>query len=209
MIDETEPAAPRSRGRPRAPRARAEVVGATLELIADGGFQAATIDAIASRAGVGRNTIYRRWTSKDELLADALGQLTAELDLPEGEDVRSLLLVWIRELARLFADPLYGRILPGLLAELERNPAFAHIYIERIVHPLRHRLVEVLANAQARGELRGDVDLELLADLVSGPAFLRLLPFGHPPVSENYAEELVAAIWNGIAPDRSGGPRAG
>ena len=67
----------------------------------------------------------------------------------------------------------------------------------------------MLANAQTRDELRREVDVELLADLVSGPAFLRLLPFGHPPVNERYAEERLATIWNGIAPDRSEGPSAG
>jgi AcrR family transcriptional regulator len=189
---------PRRRGRPREPGVRETIVGATLELIAEGGFPAATIDAIAARSGVGRNTIYRRWASKEDLLADALGELTAELELPDGEEIRPLLLVWISELARLFADPLYGRILPGLLAELQRNPAFAHSYIERIVHPLRHRLVELLSLAQSRGELRADLDVELVADLVGGPAFLRLLPFGHPPVSEHYAGELLATIWDGI-----------
>ena len=189
---------PRRRGRPREPGVRETIVGATLELIAEGGFPAATIDAIAARSGVGRNTIYRRWASKEDLVADALGELTAELELPDGEEIRPLLLVWISELARLFADPLYGRILPGLLAELQRNPAFAHAYIERIVHPLRHRLVELLSHAQSRGELRADLDVELVADLVGGPAFLRLLPFGHPPVSEHYAEELLATIWDGI-----------
>lgn len=198
--DQAGTRAPRPRGRPPSPTARKAVIEATLELLAERGFQAATIEAIASRAGVGRNTIYRRWPAKEELIVDALHELSADLDEQEGDDLHALLLDWIRDLASLFADPLFGRILPGVLGELQRNPAFARAYIDRVVHPRRGALLHLLNRAVERGELRPDVNVEHIADLLAGPPFIRLLPMGLPPVSGRYAEELLDTIWRGIAP---------
>jgi AcrR family transcriptional regulator len=190
----------RARGRPRRASAGAAIVEATLELLAEGGFQAATIEAIATRAKVGRNTIYRRWSSKEELIAEALHELTADLDVQEGEDLYDLLLDWIRDFARVFADPVFGRILPAVLGELQTNPAFARVYSERVVRPRYEALLALLARALERGELRADADIEQIADLLSGAPFVRLLPIGLPPLTERYAEELLETIWYGIRP---------
>lgn len=203
MTDSTQTAvAPR--GRPRRASARKAIVDATLALLAERGFQAATMEAIALRAGVGRNTIYRRWSSKEELIVEALEELIADLDIREREeDVYSLLLDWIRDFARIFGDPLYGRILPVVLGELQQNPAFAEVYAEQVVRPRYEALVGVLLRAVERGELRRDADVEQIADLLAAPPFVRVLPVGLPPVTERYAEELLETIWHGIAPARS------
>jgi AcrR family transcriptional regulator len=202
-VTDSRAAEARPRGRPRRPSARPAIVEATLELLAERGFQAATIDAIAARAGVGRNTIYRRWSSKEELIADALHELTAELDVHEGVDLYGLLLDWIQDFARVFADPLFGRIFPAVLGELQRNPDFARVYSERVVRPRYEALLGLLRRARERGELRGDADVEQIADLLAGPPFVRLLPLGLLPVTEHYAEELLETIWRGIAPERA------
>jgi AcrR family transcriptional regulator len=194
-------AAPRPRGRPRRAAARPEIIEATLELLAERGFQAATMDAIAERAGVGKNTIYRRWASKEELVADAIHDLSPELDVPESESVYTVLLHQIREVSRLFADPLVGRILPGLLGELHRNPEFAHAWGERVVKPYREAIDDLLRQALERGELRQGTDPDLITDLLVSPPFVRILfPFGIAEPPPRYAEELLDAIWHGIAP---------
>jgi AcrR family transcriptional regulator len=191
----------RPRGRPRRAAARKAILEATLQLLAERGFQEATMDAIAAEAGVGKNTIYRRWASKEELIVDALHELTAELDHLDGDDAYALLLEVIRDFARVFADPLVGRILPGLLGELQRNPEFAVLYADRVVRPRREVVVELLERALEHGELRDDADPDQIADLLIGPTFLRLLlPFGLPEVREHYVEELLETIWRGIAP---------
>jgi AcrR family transcriptional regulator len=190
----------RTRGRPRSPSARPAIIEATLELLAERGFQEATIDAIATRAGVGRNTIYRRWASKEALIADALHELTAELDEHEADDLYGLLLDWVRDFARVFADPMFGRILPAVLGELGRNPAFAEVYSEQVVRPRYEALLRLLEQALERGELRRDADVEQIADLLAGPPFIRMLPIGLPALTERYAEELLETIWHGIAP---------
>jgi AcrR family transcriptional regulator len=191
----------RPRGRPRKAAAGAAIVEATLELLADRGFQATTMDAIAARAGVGKNTIYRRWSSKEELVADAVRELTAEADPKQEDDVYSLLRWEIHALVRLFADPLVGRVLPGLLGELHRNPELAAAWAERVVGPRRRAITTLLSRALERGELRKGTDPQLIADLLAGPPFLRLLlPFGVPKAPKRYADELLETIWRGIAP---------
>jgi AcrR family transcriptional regulator len=193
----------RARGRPRRASAGKAIIDAALEVLAERGFQAATMESIAARAGVGRNTIYRRWSSKEELITQALQELVAELDFQEGDDLYALLLDWIRDFARVFGDPLYGRILPAVLGELQRNPDFARLYAEQIVHPRYEKLVGLLRQAVERGELRRDADVEHIADLLYAPPFVRSIPLGLPPMSDRYAEDLLDTIWRGIAPSRS------
>ena len=192
---------PRRRGRPRRAAARAAIIEATLELLAERGFQAATMDAIAARAGVGKNTIYRRWGSKEELIAVALRELTAEVELKDGDDIYVILLEYVRDFAHVFADPLVGRILPGLLGELQRNPELAAAWAERVVRPRRQAVAKLLRQALRRGELRKGTNPDLIADLLVGPQLLRLLlPFGLSKVPSRYPEALLKTVWHGIAP---------
>jgi len=196
-------APPRPRGRPRRAAARRVIVDATLELIGEGGFQAATMDAIATRAGVGKTTIYRRWPSKEALLADALHELATPPPAPAAdESLYELLHAYLLDQERELGDPRVARLLPGLLGELESNPEFAAAWVERVVRPRRRAIVEVLQEALERGELRAGVDPDVVADLLLGPPFLRLLfPLGLPDVPPTYERELLETIWRGIAPD--------
>jgi AcrR family transcriptional regulator len=158
------------------------------------------MDAIAERAGVSKNTIYRRWTSKELLIADALSELTAQAEVARAGEIYSLLLEHIRDVARLLADPLVGRLLPGLLGELQRNPAFAEAYADRVVRPRRQAIVDLLERAIADGDLRADTRPDEIADLLIGPLILRHLFPGFPRQSRRYPEQLLETIWAGIAP---------
>jgi AcrR family transcriptional regulator len=194
--------APRRRGRPRDAGARDAILDGTLELLAERGFHATTMDSIAELAGVGKNTIYRRWSAKDDLIIDAFSHFTAPLELRAGpgDDVYSRLLEYARALARLYEDRLASRLIPGLLGELQRNPAFADAYAERVVRPLRQPIVAFLEFARERGELRADVDPDQIADLLVGPGFVRMLfAFGLPETKRTYPDSLVEAVWRGIA----------
>jgi AcrR family transcriptional regulator len=199
----TAPVAARPRrGRPRRADARKEILVATLELLADRGFHATTMDAIAERAGVGKNTIYRRWPAKADLIIDAFSHVLAGLELRAGpdDDVYASLLEYARSLERLYADPLASRLIPVLLGELQRDRAFAGAYAQRVVRPLREPIVDLLELARARGELRANADPEQIADLLVGPGLLRMLfAFGLPKAPPTYPDTLLDAIWHGVA----------
>ena len=201
--DTVEQQAPRPRGRPRREAAREEIVEATLALLAERGFQAATMDAIAARAGVGKTTIYRRWESKEDLIADALGALRTEPGTKEATDLRAVLLEYLHDQERELADPLVGRLLPAILGELQTNPGFVSAWEDRVVRPRRQAIVDVLSEAVERGELRDGADPDVIADLLLGAPLLRLLfPVGLPSMPARYAEQHLEAIWGGIAPER-------
>jgi AcrR family transcriptional regulator len=196
------------RGRPRRETARQAIVDATLQLLAERGFQAATMDSIADRAGVSKNTIYRRWTSKEELIADALRDLTGPAEVEAEGEVYALLLEHIREVEGLLDDPLVGRLLPGLLGELQRNPAFAEVYAEYVVRPRRQAIIELLERAIEAGQLRAGTRADEVADLLIGPLLLRhLFAVGLPVRPPRYAEQLLETIWLGAAPTASASPR--
>jgi AcrR family transcriptional regulator len=197
----------RGPGRPRKAEADASIVSATLELLAERGFQATTMDAIAARAAVAKNTIYRRWTSKEELLAVALEELVGpQVEVDPRASVDEFLHEHSRDIARTLADPLVRRILPDLVGELHRNRAFAVAFADRLVRPRRAVVVDRLRQAVERGELRPAADVELVADLLVGPPFARvLLPLGVPAMSEEDADALVATIRNGLDAVKDGG----
>jgi AcrR family transcriptional regulator len=202
MTPASQVEAPRRRGRPRRADAREAILDATLDLLAERGFHATTMDAIAERAGVGKNTIYRRWSAKDDLIIDAVLHFTADLELRAGpgDDVYARLLEHARSVGRFYADPLMSRLIPGLLGELQRNPGFAEAYAERVVRPLRQPVVALLELAREQGELRQDADPEQIADMLVGPGFLRMLfAFGLPKTEPTYPDALLDAIWHGVA----------
>ena len=186
---------------PRGPRqasAGKAIVDATLELLAERG-QAATIEAIAERAGVGRNTIYRRWASKEQLIVDALQELVVDLDFEEDGDVYSLLLDWVRDFVRVFGDPFYGRILPVVLGELQQNPDFARVYSEQIVQPRYEALLEFLRAAVERG---GSIRTQTPSRSWTSWLLRRscvLSPSACRP-SRSATQRLLETIWRGIAP---------
>ena len=159
------------------------------------------MDAIAARAGVGKNTIYRRWVAKDDLIIDAFSHFVAPLELRrDGDDLYGRLREYARSLERIYADPLASRLLPGLLGELQRNPAFAIAYAERVLKPIRDPLVALLEKARERGELRREVDPEQVADLLVGPGFFRMIfAFGLAKTERTYPDALLDAIWHGVA----------
>jgi AcrR family transcriptional regulator len=144
LLGGEHPPRARGRGRPRRAAARAAIIDATLELLAD------------------------------------------------------------RGVARLLDDPLVGRLLPGLLGELQRNPAFAEAYAARVVRPRRQAIIELLERAIEQGELRADTRPDEIADLLIGPLILRhLFAVGLPRRPRRYPEQLLETIWAGIAPPAS------
>ena len=159
----------RERGRPRSERADAAIRSAALELLGEGGVDAVTFEAVARRARVGRPTIYRRWKSPLELIADALESQRPRAQPPkdtgslEGDLARVL-----RAFVRAGVDPVQRELLSLGLSSALRAPALRARYWERHLAPRRAALAQVFARAVARGELDPTVDLDLLLDVVGG-----------------------------------------
>jgi AcrR family transcriptional regulator len=176
-------------------RSRRAILDAALELATELGYQKLTIEAVAARAGVGKQTIYRWWPSKGAVLFDALLARTEPADgspggLPDTGDLAADLKAVLRATVAEFADPAFAGPIRALTVELAQDPELAEQYQQRLDRPMRELKKARLRAAQDAGELRADADLEILADLLFAPIAQRwLLRSG--PLSAGYADAVV------------------
>jgi AcrR family transcriptional regulator len=164
-------------GRPRSPEAHAAILRAALELALAGGFRGLSMEAIAARAGVGKATIYRRWKSKEALFVEAVQQLARTPEIPETGTVRGdLEAVVAATLGRMAREAF--RIIPRLLADAADDPRLLAAMQEALLSPRRAALGEILRRGVARGELRADLDVELVTEIVFGTTVASVLMSG-------------------------------
>jgi AcrR family transcriptional regulator len=173
----TDAADTRRPGRPRSPEAHAAILRAAVELVAADGLHGLTMEAIAARAGVGKATIYRRWKSKEDLLAEALRSVAMTPDAPDTGSVRGDLAAAAQSaVSRLSADAF--RVLPRLLAEAGDDPRLREAVDEALLRPRRQAIGSILRRGVERGELRDDLDLDFVTDMIMAPIIIRLIMSG-------------------------------
>jgi AcrR family transcriptional regulator len=186
----TTPGTP-TRGRPRDPQRRAAILQAALALVAEVGYDRATIDAIATRAGVSKPTLYRRWPhGKPELVADAIRERHAQGGTPpDTGSLRGDLLALIAiQTGQLLEDV---HLACGLLTEMRTSAELAAVMREHVISEERHRVDELVTRATARGELPAGIPVSpLFADVAGSIVFTRVTITGEP-VDRAFAEELV------------------
>jgi AcrR family transcriptional regulator len=167
----------RRSGRPRSPEAHAAIVRAALELALEGGLRGLSMEAIAARAGVGKATIYRRWKSKEALFVEAVQQMARTPEIPDTGTVRGdLEAVVAATIGRMARDAF--RIIPRLLADAADDPRLLAAMQEALLTPRRAALGEILRRGVARGELRADLDVELVTQIVFGTTVASVLMSG-------------------------------
>jgi|GEM_PF-364583 len=198
----TEPAGHPGRraGRPREQRAHDAIVAATLELFADEGYHAMSVEAVAIRAEVSKATIYRRWSGKRELVLDALTTLND--DFPSlsgtGPGTRECLLKAMRHMANRDPNTLAGRIMPRMMVYSVSEPDLYAEYFERVIVPRRQLLQQVLRNGIASGELRADLDVEVATMSIVGPVILQVHTLGRRQPNADLPEQLMDILWPGL-----------
>ena len=192
------------RGRRRSQRSHDAIVAATQELLVERGYRALTIEGVAARAGVGKQTIYRWWPSKAALALEAYlaGSDTVPQPAARGStiaDIRALL-HWLID---VLAQPIGGRVVAGLVADLQHDPDLAQGFQRDVVPARRSAMLAVLEHGRDRGELRADADadLELAIDTLHGAVFYRLL-FSGEPLDAAFTERLARQVIGGLARQR-------
>jgi AcrR family transcriptional regulator len=192
----------RGPGRPRSATAHKAILQAAAQLLLEQGLQSMTMDELAQRAGVSKATIYRWWDSKELLALDALATEWGTTGPTTERDTGSLrgdLLAQFRPwLRRLHAKP-YGRVIAGLVAQAQTDPAFATLYREHFVRPRRDATRPLLLRAIDRGEVAAGTDLDVALDLLYGPIYHRLL-HGHAPLTHRFVQQVIDAVIRAIAP---------
>lgn len=158
-----------------------------------------TIDAIADRAGASKATIYRWWPGKGAILLEAfLSEVEADLAFPDSGILREDLATQVSALAHVLGQTSLGQMAVALLGEAQHDTQLATAFRSGWLEPRRTLGREVLIRAIERGELRANLDLEVVLDGLYGPVYLRLL-FGHGPLDRSAVEALVDQVLQGIS----------
>jgi AcrR family transcriptional regulator len=185
-------------GRPRSPEAHAAILRAALELAVEGGLRGLSMEAIAARAGVGKATIYRRWKTKEALFAEAIGSIAFTPEAPDTGSVRGD----FEALSGAAVDrmaPEAFQILPRLMADAADDPELLEGLQAALVRPRRTVIAAILRRGVERGELRADLDIDLVSDMLIGPLIARvLLSGGDPRVLDGLPMRVFDTLERGI-----------
>jgi AcrR family transcriptional regulator len=191
-------------GRPRDPAIEEAIIESTRMLLATKGYSSMTIGDIVADAGVTRPTLYRRWSSKYELVVEALQhglrkqrEAYPPLDL-DNLAPREAMVEAVRRIDPRHHNPRAMTLHGNFMAEAEREPGLLEQMREQGNQPRCEELAEVLIELQRRGAVREDVDLDMIVSLSFGSYFADFNRYGRD-VPDDFAQRVVATLWPVIA----------
>ena len=165
-------------GRPRSPAAGKAILRAALKLFIEHGVDGASIEQIAEKAGVARTTLYRRWSTKETLLAEAIAVARGAPELKASGnrvELGSFARRLVDELAETLTAPDYRKLMARLAGSVPSSPELMSIYWDNYMVPRREIVRALLERARSEGTLRADSDPEILLDLIGGAIMYHLL----------------------------------
>ncbi|MEU9036586.1 TetR/AcrR family transcriptional regulator [Streptomyces sp. NPDC048352] len=196
----------------RSDRSRRAILDAALALVGEVGYNKLTIEAIAARAGVGKQTIYRWWPSKAAVLLDASLALAGEAGtdggwsgFPDTGDLAADLKAVLRATADEFGDARYEAPARALTAAGAADPELGARFTEKLLEPQLALYETRLRAAQQAGQLPADTDLRLVVEMLVGPLTYRWL-MRTAPLTHAYADALVDAVLGGVGYVTAGRP---
>ncbi|MFD4527106.1 TetR/AcrR family transcriptional regulator [Streptomyces sp. NPDC058470] len=188
------------RGRPRSEAVERSIIEGVMRLLEEGlPLGEVSIERVARTAGVGKATIYRRWSGKDALFVDVLRAAEPpDAELP-GTSMREDLIVILEQMRRRGLASRNSLILHNVYAQMKSSPKVWDAYHATVIEPRRLVAFEVLRRGQRNGELREDIDIELLNDMFVGPMLVRAILRPDAELPENLAERIVDALLAGLS----------
>jgi AcrR family transcriptional regulator len=188
-------------GRPRSEQARQAILRTTLKILGKNGFSDFKIEEVAARASVGKATVYRWWPNKGALIADAFASSTTrKLRFPDTGSVYSDMSQQMRQLIKVFRSR-RGRIVSAILAAGQSDKDLIEAFRERFLWPRRREAYATLRRGIERGELRRDLDPDLLLDSLYGPIYMRFL-IQHDRLTPEFVDRLCKLVLAGVRPPR-------
>lgn len=176
-------------------RSRRAILAATITLIGELGYDRVSVEAIAKRAGVGKQTIYRWWPSKGAVALEALDEsLASVVDFPDSGHIVDDLRVQMTGVTHLLGETEVGPVYQGLLAAAQSDPALSRAHLEQVIAPATVACHERIARAVERGEIRADADPQALIDMLYGAIYYRLLLHTRPLETEQIDAALDIAF---------------
>jgi AcrR family transcriptional regulator len=193
VLSTTDIPRPSRGGRPRDPSRDGVIRAAILRLLADVGYSALTMDAVASEAGVGKATIYRRWRTKQDLVVDTISDLNrAEATPPDTGSLEGDLRAMLRSLVSVITGPT-GAATLSLLSTVPHQPALAAAFRNGPLAVWRHTFEQIWARGEQRGEIRPGVAGSIAAETTSALLVQRWLLTGEP-VDDAFADEVLDTV---------------
>jgi AcrR family transcriptional regulator len=185
-------------GRPRCEVRREAILQAAYELLESGGMAGFTIEGVAERSGVAKTTIYRWWPNKGALAMESfLGVAAKESPLPNTGSARAALAAHLHRFARALKGRT-GRLLRGIVAEAQKDPATRDAFLRNYVAPRRQATRALLERGVREGEFREGLDVAGALDVLYGYFYIRLL-FAHSPLDATAVDQLLDIVLRGIA----------
>jgi AcrR family transcriptional regulator len=172
------------------------VLRAALEVLADHGLAGLTMQAIASRAGASKATVYRHWKSPTQLLVDAMDLTFQPFPSPATGQLRSDLIELVSNLEALLSGDRFPRLMAAFVDAAEHDPMLSRLHVQ-LTERRREPILRLLAEARRQGKIPSSCDLDLAVDLLAGPAFYRRF-IAHRAFPNQYAVEVVDHVLTAI-----------
>ncbi|MCG5452013.1 MULTISPECIES: TetR/AcrR family transcriptional regulator [Micromonospora] len=182
---------------------------ALMQELAAVGYGRLSIEAVARRAGVSKTAIYRRWSSKLDLVLEVVAAAAhGKLPALDTGTLRGDLALLFQAVAHALRHPLASQIIPDLLAEAARNPSI-DATLRQVLHARQQEIGgHLVTRAVQRGELPADTELDAAVDLIVGPLYWRLA-IARLPLTDGYLDRLVESVVAGMGANRAlSAPRA-
>ncbi|MFI6375061.1 TetR/AcrR family transcriptional regulator [Streptomyces sp. NPDC050546] len=192
-------------GRPRSAAADAAILAATRAALVELGWSKLTLGDVATRAGVAKTTLYRRWAGKNELVVDAVAELFDELELPDSGSLAADIEGVVLQFATILARPEAKSGLMAVVSEATRDDALRERIRVSVVERQKRLVLEGRSRAQTRGELPPEPDPEsaartadLIFDMVAGAVVHRTLVSAEP-ADQEWVRGFTRVLLQGLA----------
>jgi AcrR family transcriptional regulator len=190
-------------GRPRDPRIDAAILAATADLLAEIGYSNLTMAAIAERAGTTKTALYRRWSSKADLVHEAAFPAGPNALVVQTGDIAADVRAMIAAARDVFTSPVVRAALPGLLADMTADAELNSRVMARFTgmfDAIRIRITE----AVARGDMHADIDTSRLVEVIGGATLLRLLLNQETDLDDDWVDGIAAIVVHGVKTTKGG-----
>jgi AcrR family transcriptional regulator len=186
------PTTTQHRGRPRDPRRDQAIIDASIDVLVRDGYDRLSVEGVASAAGVGKATIYRRWANKAELVIDAMATLKPTIDTIDTGSLDGDIELMVAASCSPTSQRLQ-QVMVSVCSALPREPELLEAFRTRFTEPRIALIAEMLVRARNRGELGPHVDVAIAASLVPSLMLQRALMTGRP-AGRAYAEQVVGSV---------------
>lgn len=181
-----------ARGRPRDPSRDEAIIDATIDVLVRDGYDRLSMEGVAAAAGVGKTTVYRRWSNKAELVIDAMATLKPAIDTIDTGTLEGDIELLIATSCSPRSQRLQ-QVMVSVCSALPREPDLLEAFRIRFTEPRIARIANMLERARSRGELGPEVDVAMAASLVPSLMLQRALMTGEP-AGRAYAEQVVGSV---------------